>query len=143
MQKIQAGHGLDETIAERVIGAVRVPDLNAGQSWHWLVGTAPGWRFPNGRVLEADEELPLYSTDTCATWEVVKTLVASGWRVQLEPYTAEPEAGEWRAIMTHDEAGVTLVELGRTASLAICLAALQAVAVDLDRHENAGSAHNA
>jgi hypothetical protein len=132
MQTIRAGHDLDATIAERVMGAVRVRDVNEGRRWHWLDGTMPGWRYPNGRVYAADEGLPPYSTDTCATWEVVMSLIASGWRVRIDPCGDDSEPGAWRARMSHQASGVIITEIGRTASLAICLVALRAMAARID-----------
>ena len=131
-QWIQAGRELDASVAQYVMGAVPVRDLNEGSRWHWLEGTVPGWRFPNGRAFASDEGLPLYSSDTCATWEVVMSLMASGWEVCVEPSYRDNAGDAWMVRMHHRVMGVTITESGRTAPLAVCLAALRAVAESLD-----------
>ena len=110
---LPAGPGLDRLVAEKVMGFVSEDYVPPGR-WHCR---------PDGR-----EEWFQPSTNIAHAWEVVERLDAQGWDVVVINCTGcHGEAGRWAADIVNDEHGAIGVHAD-TAPLAICLAALAAVA---------------
>ncbi len=108
---MQAGREMDVLIAEKVMGWKRFDHV-----------IQSGW-FPPGLEPMANiygHEIPRYSTDIAAAWEVVeKTRL-------LDTYTLGEHDGKW-AVLSLTYSDLEPFALADTAPLAICLAALKAV----------------
>lgn len=72
--------------------------------------------------------MPPYSSDIAAAWQVMERMAALGWLPSLEY-----ERGEWVCHMGHMayDAGYAVHE---SAALAVCLAALDALGVEVPEH---------
>ena len=138
-QTITAGRELDALVAERVMGIKPTPiTVIDGTGVRADVGTlSSSYRLPDGRTGREARSLPHYSTDMAAAWQVVEAMERCGLWLMLEHcrfremFDVEPdrfaEAGQWTA---HFQTPVNCLgsECGDTAALAICRAALAAVA---------------
>ena len=117
---MMAGRELDALVAERVMGWKR--PTREFQPWD---------KTGEGMVLCTPHELPRFSEDIAAAWQVVERLHSEGWmlRLWLTDYG-------WHASFLHssiredDDSRLVEVSAGAqndTAPLAICLVALMAV----------------
>lgn len=107
------GKELDALVQERVMGAVwkaskRVPE----QSPVLEIGV---WLFPDG---SSRSDLPAYSTEIAAAWEVLAALESNDWHWYINPYEVSLNHSDGRYVEISDEVDSTA---GR-----ICLAALKA-----------------
>lgn len=111
----EAGRELDALVAEKVIGwQIHQPN--------W--GCPPAVRRPGGAIsLYLPEAVPHYSTSIAAVWEVMEALRQRGVHLRVSSAYRGYEVQRWE----RDQWCST--EYGETAPLAICLAALKAVAV--------------
>lgn len=131
--KLEAGHTLDELIAEKLMGWRKVPrriinDRNLGPGW-WSPHNSPDPENP----LPGDSVwgIPGYSTDIAAAWEVVEKMrqddpvVRFGGKLgtfarfctELEQECGVKVEGDWE----------TYGIMKRMSALSICRAALKAV----------------
>lgn len=132
---------IDALVAEKVMGNVvgrleRQPLPEVEDDYTFYANTATGhtigglaWR--EGDLMEGDGNLSRYSSDISAAWEVVGKMCPLGrdvFSLKYEPIF--PWRGSWTAEM-NTKAG-RFFEIGPTAPLAICLAALRAVGVDVE-----------
>lgn len=116
---MEVGRELDRLVAEKVMGWV----------WKEQIGALPGcakskWLFnPDDRI----QDIPAYSTDIAAAWQVVESLwrrnldvgvsVLREWRTTCECIVSEPSPRADSYILASADAA--------TAPHAICLAALE------------------
>lgn len=130
-EKPKPGRELDSLVAEKVMG------------FRWWRSSQTGRRaiFPDDKVQpwfkevasgdesfcsDHDWAVPHYSTDIAAAWTVVKKLGDDGWSMNLEwkgsdrSYANTAEVSFSRSFVAHAVAD--------TAPLAICLAAIRAIA---------------
>jgi hypothetical protein len=110
---MDAGPDLDAEIARRVFGwrNVRPALLRPGR----YVGDAPDTLV--------SQDLPPYSSDIAAAWQVVEAMCERGWNSTLWY-----EDGCWHVLFDYPGLGYCTVDCrGETVSLAICRAALYAV----------------
>lgn len=125
---MKAGRELDAVVAEKVMGWKRVvvpkdyDGLNAGVTLLSPTATAIEWA-PKG-AYQLWHFCPLYSTDIAAAWRVVEKLI--------EP-TIERHGSRWSVTCLREAPQDTRwIEVDAdTAPLAICLAALKAVDVEV------------
>lgn len=110
---MKPGRYLDAMVAEKVMG------------WRHDPGTYEGSRYlldPAG----ARSAIPNYSTDIAAAWEVVEKLKGATAHFQLQSIP-----GGWSTRIFRVPAGLSNEEIADTAPMAICLAALKAVGVEV------------
>lgn len=106
------GRELDALVAEKVMGWTGIENDNLDGT-DWYAGSPPG--------SEGHAEVPAFSTDISAAWEVVEEVNRKnvyGFRLH------NPGNGVW-------EASWNVLAEGMSAPLAICLAALKAVGVEV------------
>lgn len=124
---MKPGRELDTEVALKVMGLqfvikVYEPgslDMRPGSVNYKFRHESQGWRTPDGELLD---ELPYYSTDIAAAWEVVEKLdLLSTLLLQKN------SSGVWG--VWNEDTGQ--VHFGDTAPHAICLAALKAVGVEV------------
>lgn len=134
---MNAGRELDALIAEKVMGFTWHDGWKSFKGPHLVSpgGFMAGWRMEDGGVMghldgvTRNPELPFYSTDIAAAWQVVEKLVAE----RFFPEVNYRGRGEWGCKvdrLTVDDSWndkPTPHEIANTAPLAICLAALSAV----------------
>lgn len=121
---MQAGRELDALVAEKVMGWIG-PIV-------WIedeMGCDP-YMFPPGVIVserDNDRMVPVYSTGIAAAWMVVDRMEERGWMARISR-----EMGSWncRFVRPEDTAGYVFDE-DATAPLAICLAALRAVGMEV------------
>jgi hypothetical protein len=108
----EAGPRLDAEISERVFGVKAKPMYGSG-SWHEV----SGHRNPVKR----------YSSDVAAAWQIVPIMGGKGYWFRLDNIDSE---GYWSALFSNDLQIFSdyTGESAETAPLAICLAALAALA---------------
>lgn len=127
-EPLKPSRELDALVAEKVMGLARIETLNSDGTWN-----APLWALPTGGVMR---ELPRYSTDIAAAWEVVNRVRNTvGWNFAVIEDSAY-EIGWWVAGWFDFREGPYEHEKsarGESAPHAICLAALKAVGVELAR----------
>lgn len=113
-----AGRLLDTLVADRVMG------------WKTFAGE-PGYGRPPGKLSLVLNEVPPYSTDIAAAWQVVEHLERTMWALSLHRSTDDNGflAEGWQAIFTDPEASYHAA--APTAPHAICLAALMVAGVDV------------
>lgn len=104
------GRELDALVAEKVMGWRKRETPPGGHIW-----------IDKDNLAYVPGELPRYSTDIAAAWEVVEKLNNLDFSIEYER-----EIKIWRASF---EQGIPALE--REAPLAICFAALNAVGVDV------------
>lgn len=105
---------IDRTVAEKVMG--------------WKQVTEHFWADPSplGQVLGL-RQVPAYSKDIAAAWEVVGKLAGDGCWVTVEAYRAGARVTVERPGTKMREPEITALEEAPTAQKAICLAALRHV----------------
>jgi hypothetical protein len=124
---MEAGPKLDALIAENVMGWKRQENI--------------AWRTPhvylyvdhNGHI-RLPEEVPHYSTDISAAWQVVEAIERRGWFVEVGLCNAEygPKKRAWCQVGVYGDNGAYVGEAYEdTAPLATCLAALRAIGVEV------------
>lgn len=119
---------LDALVAEKVMG------------WKDISGPDHGidmWQTPEGHRGIRGKDIPSYSTDIAAAWEVAEKLsqLCFGlWRVGDE-WECELDSNDGRFLVAGDS--VHVFGSGISAPLAICLAALKAVGVSEDEIKRA------
>ena len=131
---LPAGRELDALVAEKVMGW-RITAWNDGEPWGNRE-VFPPFEPINGIPADCDcishseaGEPPHYSTDIAAAWEVVEKLWDEDFHVQFQ-LVHQVTAGKWRVefptrkVPHHNY----VFAHADTASLAICRAALKAVA---------------
>lgn len=108
------GRELDALVAEKVMG-IAIPE------------------GADTQYLETCMDLPYYSTDIAAAWEVVEKLFQSGFDLYLETFKDDEDKPQCRvsfqAIDNQDKGSGPIY--ADTAPHAICLAALKAVGVEI------------
>jgi len=114
MNELEAGRELDALVAEKVMG------------WKKLNDTGLSWRSPD----EGFSNLPYFSTDISAAWQVVEKMRETRW---IEVHSTID--GEWAAFYTPigtTDMNQAIHEYAKasTAPLAICRAALKAKGVE-------------
>jgi hypothetical protein len=112
--ELAAGRELDALVAEKVMGwtSVRTGKKYDASDFDDLYGQPPGgadWRYP----------VPRYSEDIAAAWGVVQKI-----GLFVGPFVA----GEWWASLSIDDYLNSRCSKGATGPLAICRAALSAMA---------------
>jgi len=108
------GRELDALVAEKVMGWIKRPK-GAGTAHLWISSDKQAFH---------ESELPAYSTDIAAAWQVVEKLTRRDDKLFFTLET--PISGSaWECWFSGEWAE------GETASHAICLAALKAVGVEL------------
>jgi hypothetical protein len=105
----------DAEVAERVMGWRRI---------EWEGGTTPMGRSSKNVLSLVLEEVPHYSTDIAAAWQVVEHLFTRGLRLSLNAFGGDP----WWAEFADEGYEHGAQAPADTAPLAICRAALAAVA---------------
>jgi hypothetical protein len=117
-----AGRDLDALVAEKVMGLRIVADEYATPGYLQIAEEGKPWY-----------ELPHYSTDIAAAWEVVGKLRETCWASVDGIGRPDPVwRAEFRAMsdpVTGMEAHAPVSQIAPTAPLAICLAALKVVGV--------------
>lgn len=116
---MEAGRELDVLIATKVLGYAQPkyvyigePDYSEIDAW-WYEDKDGAW-----------EELPKYSVDMGAAWEVVERFKWPKFYVGLQ----RTDTGNWRCdIETHGGDGPTYSDYHKTAPMAICLAAIKVI----------------
>lgn len=73
---------------------------------------------------------PHYSTDISAAWQVVEKLIADHWEPAID---FEKQRGQWCAEFS--DGTIIMRSFADTATLAICLAALKAVGVEVEQSQ--------
>jgi hypothetical protein len=119
---LPAGRELDALVAERVFGAPYYWSDAGSEGGTPLTGNiVPG--FAEWQTVASGREIPPFSTDIAAAWDVLEAMRAGGWGGELEysPDGAGFRIMFWRSGKTRDAC------LQETAPLAICRAALKAV----------------
>ena len=114
---MKAGRELDALIAEKVMG------LNP----HWL---GDGIEVNILSIGESGIEVPRFSTDIAAAWEVVEKLEGDGWghRHLVHSPGAEHPGVSWMFMKPgQGDQSMTTVEIVGEIPYIICLAALKAV----------------
>jgi hypothetical protein len=129
---MEAGRELDALVAEKVMGHIPMTvrqacgiSLADREDDEVVIGIAPGVP-PTYAYLN---DLPRYSTDIAAAWEVVARIIVLGFRHPLVRYDNDRPEGRERwtaAIIKPDGKGGARGD-AFTAPHAICLAALNAV----------------
>ncbi len=145
----EAGRELDALVAEKRMGRCRWCWDNRSQ---WLKVPSPeGFEGSSHQVGDENEidpltkervwyclkhnklawtwNIPGYSTDIAAAWEVVEKLREDGWSFHVDDVGFnDATEGQWRVMFTEATTGNKHVFAdGQTAPHAICLAALEAV----------------
>lgn len=122
---MEAGPEMDRLIAEKVMGWRRSVQVSVSLDRH---GRSV-WRDSKG-IEAARNDLPAFSTDMAAAWQVVEALQERGWHLTLahDDYTNKWSAMFWRKTgdMPFDPVAHYIVDDLEPAT-AICRAALKAV----------------
>lgn len=121
---------IDKLIAEQVFG--RIPC----NEWHFLNLGSSGIRgWTNNRQHDSEKhncypqgQQPNYSTDIAAAWKVVERLTSTGFSISLVVLTSAAHASFYIPNTRYSVYAAS----SDTAPMAICLAALKAVGVDVD-----------
>jgi len=125
--KLQAGRELDALVAEKVMGWARhAVEFNNFQK----VVVPPSWSNFGVYWLGRDiyEQVPAYSTEIEAAWQIVEQLQSHGLYIHIAALTVRGFATRVFADRAGDEPDKQIVYVDAdTASLAICKAALLAV----------------
>ena len=131
--EMPAGPELDALVAEKVMGLEWREWIPYGAPQGWFPKDAPtlNWRDEKDRAYDPPEDkadLPAYSFDIAAAWEVVEKLDLAWW-----PEIGRMTDGSWyceicRGADEPSKVGWPLRAVASEAPLAICRAALKAVA---------------
>lgn len=119
---------IDAAVAAKVMGWKFPVSADRGHPH----GVQDHWKDCENNTIYLPDQLPYFSTDIAAAWQVVEKMKSFGWRVAIEDcvnrYRVNYSRGvtwEWRNNIEHV-----------SVPLAICLAALRALNVELPK-ENA------
>jgi hypothetical protein len=115
---LQAGRSLDCLIAERVIGWRHTCGAECPAPKCW------GWVDPDGVDMLRGDDVPAYSTDIAAAWEVISEMQRRGWSFILDDMCS---GKTYQCHFERERTEVYNVTDIETVPLAICLAALKAV----------------
>lgn len=136
--ELQAGRELDALIAEKVMRWVAIRrETNPKTGGLWLTGLPPH-AAEHADVFKdrgmRGYDIPKFTTDIAAAWQVVEKLASRGIRLVLEdwrndPRIAEPYQDSWAALFNLPDGHDTGQVVGADACLAICRAALRTVEV--------------
>lgn len=121
MSELQAGRELDAMIAEKVMGWAPVLHYGERGTGYW----APSGCESDGAWV-TDGDVPFYSADMAAAWEVVEEMARRGWKVDVQSRCPP----RW-AVHVNFALPITgrVFERSDSAPHAICLAALKALEV--------------
>lgn len=112
-------HKVNELVAEKILKLGPVSDPRIGLEWRW-VDYRTGHKY-------TDETLPKFSTDIAAAWMIVST---RHHKLKTELTQRGHARDDWYCIVsTYNYASGYAIE--KDPALAICLAALQAVGVEV------------
>lgn len=128
---MKAGRDLDALIAEKAMGWTKRVSADHTQSSiraFRSFGVIYAWRDKNRREMGLD--VPLYSTDIAAAWEVVEHLRSQGIAVTIS--TMGPRVNTSAHITYADGRRSERLHWGNSGPHAICLAALEAVGVEVE-----------
>lgn len=142
MPGLEAGRELDALVAEKIFGSLWRAYRSDDEEKSVIRLFAPSradyceeiqyknqWGTSSGFYPTDYPDLPAYSTDIAAAWEVVEK-VGTGWLYLSLLQDSDKVAGYWRAAFHRLKETPQLVDAD-TAPLAICLAALKAVGVEV------------
>lgn len=111
---------LDALVAEKAMGLKDI--LNSDGYWCHFTDDKP-------------REIPLYSTDIAAAWEVLAHFTKLGWDAEVQSSGEHYDDGHWVVILdpryVSDEKCGLIVQSAYSAPHAICLAALKACGVEV------------
>jgi hypothetical protein len=122
-EPMTAGRELDALIAERVMGHVLKSPVYATPDY------VLEWDGPPGNGTSRARELPHYSTEITAAWEVVEKLDAQKHFLEIERRGDRREDGDYFMRWACGLWPSYVEAEAETVPLAICRAALKAVAV--------------
>ena len=112
---------IDALIHEKVFGRC---------AHQWLQHLSPMQCFKCGQAETQYTKTPFYSTDIAAAWQIVEQLDSCEISQNGASHVENPDHKKgWRANHTRD--GRIYLAFAETGPMAICLAALQAVGVDV------------
>lgn len=134
---MNAGHELDALVAEKVMGWKKVQSEDDPAGWCWLA--------PHGSTrASTTKSIPFYSTDIAAAWEVLEKQGVSGMAIIHDDGVGadgKPWACVWNGMQPVErieaEPFCTTYFIdpdtpwAETVPLAICLAALKAVGLEV------------
>lgn len=123
------GRDLDKKIAEH-LGYQRIEFKKQGHSdVLLLVGVKPGER-PTHTGYMPQYEIPYFSTDIAAAWEVVQEMQSNKWVFRIESPYCNASPAEWTAYFgwkhVSDDDFSNHAQASESEAHAICLAALKA-----------------
>ena len=123
--EMEAGWQLDHLVAERVLGCERLArrhndGMAVPERYRWR------WRMPPPRGAVISEDIPEYSTDIAAAWQVVEAMKGKGWGLHTLS-SCSPLVPTTRVVFCHDFAWA--LGLGNGPEIAICRAALNAMEI--------------
>jgi hypothetical protein len=132
---------IDVLVAERVMGGfVADPDelVETGEVWYWVhpkdgVLRGEPYQYATRAIWDHQWHAWNPSTDIAAVWQVVEALNRNGWYVSV--LTGPAGATPVVRLQAFDADGVTLISddtRADTVPMAICLAALKAVGVEVE-----------
>lgn len=119
---MKPGKELDALIAENVMG-LPVLDYN-----NYGTITVSYENDENRQAVWVD--LPKYSTDITAAWEVAEKLAEKGFYYEIQQAWSQENTKRCRVYLNDGEA--RYIAIGDTAPHAICLAALKALGVEIE-----------
>jgi hypothetical protein len=139
---LSPGCELDELIAEKIMGWTRYdqhpssriqidPELTRVSmqyfdQYDYLVDRRPWWVPLGSRLIDATTEIPNYSTDISAAWELVEKLRRDHKAIVIHSASGSLDAHSiWSCEVIYGDH--VIEQFGKTAPHAICLAALKAV----------------
>lgn len=136
---MKAGRELDKLVAIEIMGYYNCPNHESLPAFHHEEQTDqfPGKKYPMNL-----NELPRYSTSISAAWKVYeKSLLGCdiSYNKHLDKYFVTNVSEDFRYILDQTRKEYmqwmnkdTICGLGQTAPLAICMAALQTVGIDIE-----------
>lgn len=140
MKKLTPGPELNALVAEKVLGFYW-EEWETGRGLYAPGGVKVAKRFKsegmalqicdiNGSECVPTLPLPRYSTDICAAWEILNHPVSEKWdfKVELTISRGAPDDTKLYTVRISDQGGVDVSATEPSAALAICKAALLAVA---------------
>lgn len=125
---MNAGRELDALVAEKVFGLHR----NERGHWYDVSGSSIPCYYADTEPCDPSSWLPDYSTSIAAAWEVIERVVSGKVSENLEGFALTVQPGTIGASFSNLHGKGHFQSNGKTAPLAICLAALKAVGVDAE-----------
>lgn len=126
------GRELDAAVAEEVFGFRRIPAYHGG-CWLLVPATFKDYDIPEDPCRDWRRYVPQYCDNMKDAWKVVKLMQYKRARYLNLARMTHPWHNKWRAsfkigkqVLGQEPGAVAVVE-GKTASVAICQAALKAV----------------